>query len=552
MHLTKRSIDAATYAGGTDYRWDDQLPGFGLRVYPSGKKSFAVSYRVKGKKRIMILGPYGRLTLQQARAKARRVLADATDGSDPAQARQRALQAPMVTDLADRYLREHAEVRKKAKSIEEDRRNWSKHILPALGTRKVEDITPDDVRSLHTKMQKTPYAANRVLALLSKAFNLAEVWGWRGQHSNPTRHVERYQEQRQERFLSSEELARLGAALANAEDAQTELPQAIAAIRLLLLTGCRKGEVLTLKWEYLDTERSCLWLPASKTGAKAVPLGAAAVELMESLPRHSEYMLPGRNGDGHLIGLHRSWARIRAAAKLDDVRLHDLRHSFASVGASDGMGLPIIGGLLGHKHPATTARYAHLAAHPLKVAADVISGEIASALSAKTHETGTNGEPTMDGTIREADPKDTAQIQEVQKRITDDRKNSHTLALISEDDLQFYRDRDDHVIFVYESGETILGYVEAQDSQVCEEGWRMFSIFVDPDQQGSGIGKCLLEHLITWARTTKSVKGIEGYVLKTNKRALGFYKNRGFTEKQLHNEQEEVSVYIDTPSPSQR
>lgn len=382
MKLTKKTVDAATYAGGTDYRWDETVSGFGMRVYPSGRKAFVVSYRNRGRKRIMVLGQFGVLTVDQARKQALVTLAEVTRGVDPSGERQAGRAAPTVADLAKRYMSDHAIPKKKAKSVEEDRRMLAQKVLPVMGSQKVDAVLRDDIARLHASMGATPYAANRVLSLLKKAFNLAEAWGWRPDGTNPCRHVDRYKEKPRERFLTSAEMERVGQALDEAEELGTEPVKALAAIRLLALTGCRKSEVLTLQWSFVDFQRRLLFLPDSKTDGKVVPLGAAALAVLKRLERipDNPYVLPGRDGKGHLVGLHRVWNRIRTAVGLDDVRLHDLRHSFASVAVSGGMGLPILGKILGHASPATTARYAHLATDPLLLAADQVSGKIAAGL----------------------------------------------------------------------------------------------------------------------------------------------------------------------------
>ncbi len=216
--------------------------------------------------------------------------------------------------------------------------------------------------------------------------NLAESWGIRPDGSNPCRHVERYPEKRRERFLSAEELERLGRVLTEAEAEGAEPLSAIAAIRLLILTGCRVQEILGLRWEQVDFERRQIHFEESKTGQKAVAFGAAALELLSDLPRHegNPHVIPGKKEGAHFVGMPKVWQRIRTRAGLEDVRLHDLRHSFASVGAGAGLSLPIIGKLLGHTQAATTQRYAHLAADPVREAADRVSAEIAAALNGQT------------------------------------------------------------------------------------------------------------------------------------------------------------------------
>ena len=230
--------------------------------------------------------------------------------------------------------------------------------------------------ALHQDMQATPYQANRTLAVLSKMFNLAELWGMRPDGSNPCRHVKRYKERKRERFLSDTEYARLGSALRDAEVSET--PSSVAAIRLLMLTGCRLSEILTLRWDCVDLDVGRLNLRDSKSGAKIVHLGEPAIEVLRGVHRvdGNPWVIAGRRRGGHLTDLQTPWRRIRARAGLDDVRIHDLRHSFASGGLLVGEGLPMIGKLLGHTQVQTTARYAHLAADPVKAAADRISERI--------------------------------------------------------------------------------------------------------------------------------------------------------------------------------
>ncbi len=394
MKLTKAAIDQASYNGashrGRDGKtlwsrcvlWDDAVPGLGLRITPTGKKSFVLSYRAGSRKRQMTLGLYGVLTLQQARAKALRALAAVMEGGDPLAERQSAARAETMSELAERYLREHAEVKKKPASVQGDRQMLRDHILPRLGGLKIADVSRRDVIALHYGLRDKPYTANRVLALLSKMLNLAEKWELRVDGSNPCRHVERFKENKRERYLSSVELARLSDALAYAERTGTASPHAVAAIRLLILTGCRMREILHLRWEHVDLETGRLSLPDSKTGAKTIYLGAPAREVLASVPRTAgnPWVIEGWKERCHLTDLKGPWKRLREQAELEDLRIHDLRHSFAAVGAGLGLSLPMIGKLLGHSQPATTARYAHLAADPMHEAADRIGAELAAAM----------------------------------------------------------------------------------------------------------------------------------------------------------------------------
>ncbi len=386
MKLTKRVIDQATYHGrvGTaHYLWDDQIAGFGVRLYPSGRKSFFLAYRAKGRQRFHTLGRFGELTLQEARTLALEQLARIRRGQDPSGERLAYWDAPTTADLADRYMREHALLKKKPSSARDDERSWQLHVLPRFAKYKVVDVTRADVSGLHAELAKTPYLANRVLALLSKAFNLAEVWGWRSDGTNPCRHVTRFREQRRERYLSQEELARLASALAEVERERSESPAVVAAIRLLILTGCRVREILDLHWKEVDFDRKALRLRDSKTGSKTVFLSSPALQVLAAIEHESTsvYVIPGAKPDRPLSTLTRPWFRIRRRAGLDDLRLHDLRHSYASVGAGAGLSLPMIGKLLGHHHSATTERYAHLAAHPVRKAAELVGSTLEAVMN---------------------------------------------------------------------------------------------------------------------------------------------------------------------------
>lgn len=388
MNLTKRTVESAVWhgrAGTADYRWDDALPAFGIRVYPSGRKSFIVSYRAQGRQHFHTLGQFGPMTVHEARTCALGVLAAVRRGDDPAGDRSDYWKAPTMADLFERFMREHARPRKKATSVVTDKRIWQLHVLPQLGKRKVADVERADVSRLHAEMAETPYQANRLLAVLSKAFNLAEVWGWRPDGSNPCRHVQRFREEKRERFLSDEELARLSEVLTEAEQTRLESPFAIAAIRLLILTGCRVGEILKLRWSEVDFECRCLRLADSKTGKKTVFLSTVALQLLAELDRDPEnpHVVQGNVAGNHLIGLTRIWFRIRRRAGLEEVRLHDLRHTYASVGAGMGLSLPIIGKLLGHTQAVTTQRYAHLASDPMHEAAERIGASLGAALAGR-------------------------------------------------------------------------------------------------------------------------------------------------------------------------
>lgn len=381
--LTKRRVDAAK-PGETI--WDGEIPGFGLRVWPAGARSYVLKYRRGAVQRWLTIGRHGApWTPETARVEAKKLLGRVASNEDPAAERADLRNAETVEAFAETYLANYARARKKPSSAGEDERNLKNHIIPALGSLRVRDVTRAEIARFHQSMRETPYAANRCRALLSHMFKMAERWGVRPDNSNPCAHVEKYKEKGRERFLSPEELARLGKALADA-DAKGESPYVTAAIRLLLFTGARLNEILSLEWAQVDLEAKLLRLPDSKTGAKTIALPAPAVETLAKLPKQESnpHVICGARTGARLINLQKPWRRIRAAAKLEDVRLHDLRHSFASVAVAGGMSLPLIGSLLGHSQPQTTARYAHLADDPRLAAADAVAKSIeASLLGAK-------------------------------------------------------------------------------------------------------------------------------------------------------------------------
>ena len=280
-----------------------------------------------------------------------------------------------MQELAARFDAEHIAVHLKESTAREYRRNLRRFILPVLGRHKVLEVTRADVARFHHDLRHIPYQANRNLEIISKMFNLAEMWGLRPDGSNPRRHLRKYPEQKRERFLSASELRRLGEVLDAMEQERLELPSAIAAVRMLVLTGCRLNEIMKLRWEHVDLTEALLKLPDSKTGARAVQPGEAAVEVLKQMERSpfNPYVIQGTKPGKPLSDLQPFWQRARARAGLKDARIHDLRHTFASVAVAAGQGLPMIGKLLGHSQVQTTARYAHLAGDPVKAAANDVS-----------------------------------------------------------------------------------------------------------------------------------------------------------------------------------
>lgn len=361
---------------------DTEIPGFGVRRQ-RGAPVYFVRKRFEGRPRWITIGTHGAgWTPEKARKRAQSILGEIADGEDPAAAKRLDRDRSRVTDAADLFLAHHGP-KLKPRTREEYERLFKLHILPAFGHRRVDEINRTDIARFHAERSATKAGANFALACLSKFMNWAEEHGLRPENTNPCRRVKKYAAVKRERYLTGEEFARLGAELDRVDAEGEDSPFVTAALRLLILTGARLNEVLTLQWSFVDLQRGLLFLPDSKTGQKSIRLSAAAIDILKTLPRMTgnPYVLPGRREGQHLINLQKPWRRIRENAGIPDVRIHDLRHSFASVAAASGGSLPMIGKLLGHTQPQTTARYAHLADDPLKELNERVGGAIADALA---------------------------------------------------------------------------------------------------------------------------------------------------------------------------
>jgi integrase len=407
--ITKRMVDGLKPSATDFYVFDTDLIGFGVRVRSTGGRSYIVQYKAGvgrgAPTRRVTLGGVGKMTPGQARKAAEKVLGSVAHGEDPAADKMRERRNLPLADVIAAFLREHVEVRRKATTTVAYRDILDRIVKPALGSMKPDKVTRQDCARLHSSLRETPYQANKVLAVIGSLYSFASERGYAPEGCNPARGIKKFPEDGRERFLTSEEFARLGDTLriaetiglpwqfdetkAKARHAPKEInrravldPYAVAAIRLLILTGARLREILHARWENVDIERGVIFLPDSKTGKKPIYLSAAALEILASLPRieGNPHLIPGEKDGAPRVDLKKPWAAVTKAAALEGLRIHDLRHSFASFGAGASLGLPVIGKLLGHSQPSTTARYAHLDADPMRRAVEAIGATIAAAM----------------------------------------------------------------------------------------------------------------------------------------------------------------------------
>ncbi len=409
--ITKRRVDGLAAADREYFAWDRDLKGFGLRVQPTGEKSYVVKYRAGSGRnaptRRVTLGPVGKLTPKEARRLAKLTLGSVAHGLDPAALKAAERRAATLKELAELFLSEHVEAKRKPATAAHYRDILERIVLPELGTRQGEKVTTPDLARLHVRMKRRPYQANRMLAVVGSLYAFAGKRKLVPAGFNPARGIDKYPEKGRERFLTGDELGKLGDAIREAESVglpwvvdekkptARHLPKekkrrtvidpfAAAAIRLLILTGARLREILKLEWQHVDLERGLLLLPDSKTGAKSIILNTPALAVLAGLQHVGAYVIAGQSAgtaaDKPRADLNRPWRAIAKRAGLAGLRIHDLRHTHASFGAGAGLGLPIIGKLLGHARASTTQRYAHLDTDPLRRASDHIGARLAAAL----------------------------------------------------------------------------------------------------------------------------------------------------------------------------
>ncbi len=371
MSITKRTIDSLAYEGNNNSRhvvWDDRLPGFGVRVYPSGRKAFVLSYRAEGRKRQLTIGTYGALTLAEAKERAQKYLVTITDGDDPLAKRIQRATAETLDALCSKYIENYAKQRKK--TWYDDKLRIDNRILPAWKGRKVISIKRADVSALHTRIgADTPYEANRVLALISKLFDLAEQWGFvPAGTTNPSAGIEKFKEKKRDRWVTQEEMPKLIQSIN-----ETESHSVKSALWLYLLTGMRKTELLALKWADVDLPNMLLSVQDTKSGSPLyLPLSVPAIKILVSIPHviDNPYVFVGKVEGHHLVNIDKPWRKIRSNAGMDDVRLHDLRRTVGSWLAQSGNSLHLIGKVLNHSNTSTTAVYARFGQDQVRTALD--------------------------------------------------------------------------------------------------------------------------------------------------------------------------------------
>ena len=378
--LNNRMVDALK-ADREMLVWDRHLPGFAVRVYPSGTRTYIVQTRGPHGARRVALGRHGAIGAAEARRRAWQAIARIKAGEDPLPERPASGRAagPRLADVAARYRDEYVAMHCKPATMRIRSAAICRHIVPCLGNLRIGKVRRRHVAALHRRLAATPAQANHVVITLSQIYTKAREWGIVADGINPCRQVELYRQRKRERFLTEAEFERLGRVLDEASENGGATPEAIAAIRLLILTGCRRGEILGLRWDDVDLEARELRLRDTKTGPRVVPLSPAAARLLAGLPRSGEgrWVIPGRKPGTHMRRLGNAWRLLRGRAGLHDVRLHDLRHSFASSALAMGESLPMIARLLGHRQIASTARYAHLARASVHQAAARVAGNLA-------------------------------------------------------------------------------------------------------------------------------------------------------------------------------
>ena len=383
IKISKKTIEEAVAGNKRYYLWDSEIPGFGLCVQKTGYKSYFLDYKnSSGIARRMKLAVVGEITPDEARRKAAKLRLEISQGNDPIEEKQQHKQEPFFVDICPEYIEKHAIPFKKPASVAGDNEMIRNHLEPFFGKMKISAINRSHVKQFHYSLQHKKYTANRCVQLLSKIMNLCEEWGYRTDGSNPCKGIKKYKEEARERFLNLNEISRLQRALDRFLE-NDESPHFVALIRLLLFTGARLSEILECKWEYIDFDHKMIELSDSKTGKKNIIICERCIDILKALPREARnpYVIISEKKQGyHLSKPKKAWARLTKSANLEGLRIHDLRHTNASVALMEKVPLEVIRKRLGHKSIHTTMRYAHLADDQLRIAADTVSDKLGSAM----------------------------------------------------------------------------------------------------------------------------------------------------------------------------
>lgn len=381
LKLTKRVVAELAPAGGTSFFWDEELPGFGVRVSPGGTKAFVVQYREARKTVRKTLGSTEVLALDRARNAARDIMAAIRLGETlPAKKND----GPLFSEVLDQFI-DFAKAKKAPRTASDYEDRINRVIRPVFGAKRILAIKRADIEKWHEGAKATPRSANYHLAILVAVFSYAVRLQIIDANQHPARAIQKYRENKRTRYLTLDEVKAFGEALAALESKRAVSPWAAAALRLLILTGARSGEILTLRWSFVDLDAAELRLPTSKTGAKTIKLSAAAVDILKAIPRVTgvDFVICGRIHGEAMTSLQRPFGVVCKAAGITDVRIHDLRHSAASIAASAGIGLPVVGALLGQSQAYTTQRYSHIHDAAERQAAETISAAVAPLLGRK-------------------------------------------------------------------------------------------------------------------------------------------------------------------------
>ena len=360
--------------------WDAKISGFGCRVFPTGRKVYMYQYRtLEGKKNAVTIGKHGLINASLARKKASDLVAQIFRGVNPQtqkkEEKQQSKSGMLFKDFWDIFDKKYMQVTHKPSTINRNKSRIKNNILPFFGEKILSEITKREIIAFSEKLSHIKGTLSKSLRLLSCAFNKAIAWEYLPEGSNPCNGVSKPADKKMERFLTNEELLRVEDVLLNADKQKACSPYGIAALTLLLYTGCRKSEILTLKWEDVHLQEKYLYFVDSNTGTKTVPLNEKAIQLLEKMPKQTgnPYVFCGKHAKTHIINITKTWQFVRQAALISDVRIHDLRHSFASFALKKGLDLYTVSKLLGHKNIATTTRYAHFELEQLKKASNKVA-----------------------------------------------------------------------------------------------------------------------------------------------------------------------------------